>query len=518
MLTIEERRAIKNAQTKKGNAKRKQEEDAILLKPKDQHTQADKEFLERRRAKRKRAAIAKSIKRAKLRESKSPSAVASTTTTTVSTGGSTVASTATIAASASASEASTSAVTTVLTAATEVTVGESTAIVEATSATTSSAPATTSSAPAPAPVPARTARTATAATAATTSTTSTTATTATTAATAKATSAEETTEAATELTATVAATSLLAASDFAKFYQRTMSLTKNDQQRFHQQQTTKVIIKYIAHKPNCKCIEVSKRLLGLFGCNSLIVLPENNTIRNTFICSNTSSFQFQNNQLETEILLRDVIFSNNAIDKKTIKVRCAKCLLATVPNGFACIFGTKEKVEEVISNAEAARDKDRNDDLHHDHADFLFPVKVQNLRSGVRRSNKSLFEDIVNEKKTSHREKNQGDTFEFGHHLSAIRDAKLQNNVYVMIMFTYDEKSKCWNLDLPGGKRHLGEKTKECVRRETEEESSAVIQNSWFKSEFASQNNCYFLLEPPAAEGNLNLLCDAAAIESSKNK
>ena len=517
MLTIEERRAIKNAQTKKGNAKRKQEEDAILLKPKDQHTQADKEFLERRRAKRKRAAIAKSIKRAKLRESKSPSAVASTTTTTVSTGGSTVASTATIAASASASEASTSAVTTVLTAATEVTVGESTAIVEATSATTSSAPATTSSAPAPAPVPARTARTATAATAATTSTTSTTATTATTAATAKATSAEETTEAATELTATVAATSLLAASDFAKFHQRTMSLTKNDQQRFHQQQTTKVIIKYIAHKPNCKCIEVSKRLLGLFGCNSLIVLPENNTIRNTFICSNTSSFQFQNNQLETEILLRDVIFSNNAIDKKTIKVRCAKCLLATVPNGFACIFGTKEKVEEVISNAEAARDKDRND-LHHDHADFLFPVKVQNLRSGVRRSNKSLFEDIVNEKKTSHREKNQGDTFEFGHHLSAIRDAKLQNNVYVMIMFTYDEKSKCWNLDLPGGKRHLGENTNDCVRRETEEESSVVIQNSWFKSEFASQNNCYFLLEPPAAEGNLNLLCDAAAIESSKNK
>ena len=57
-------------------------------------------------------------------------------------------------------------------------------------------------------------------------------------------------------------------------------------------------------------------------------------------------------------------------------------------------------------------------------------------------------------------------------------------------------------LDLPGGKRHLGETALEGAIRETEEEASLAWDDLWVKTvlqakKFAERGNRYFILNPP---------------------
>lgn len=59
-------------------------------------------------------------------------------------------------------------------------------------------------------------------------------------------------------------------------------------------------------------------------------------------------------------------------------------------------------------------------------------------------------------------------------------------------------KKIVWNLDLPGGKRHLGETSLQCAIRETEEETSLVIHETWTKYALKELTNTYYIMNPPA--------------------
>lgn len=54
-----------------------------------------------------------------------------------------------------------------------------------------------------------------------------------------------------------------------------------------------------------------------------------------------------------------------------------------------------------------------------------------------------------------------------------------------------------WNLDIPGGKRHLGETSLQCAIRETEEETSLVVHETWTKYMLKEENNTYYIMTPP---------------------
>lgn len=55
-----------------------------------------------------------------------------------------------------------------------------------------------------------------------------------------------------------------------------------------------------------------------------------------------------------------------------------------------------------------------------------------------------------------------------------------------------------WNLDLPGGKRHLGETSLQCAIRETEEETSLVVHETWTKGILKESYNTYYIMTPPS--------------------
>jgi hypothetical protein len=64
----------------------------------------------------------------------------------------------------------------------------------------------------------------------------------------------------------------------------------------------------------------------------------------------------------------------------------------------------------------------------------------------------------------------------------------------------YHDKNIIWNLDLPGGKRHLGETSLQCAIRETEEETSLIVDESWTKGKLEEMNNTYYIMHPPTPQ------------------
>ena len=98
-----------------------------------------------------------------------------------------------------------------------------------------------------------------------------------------------------------------------------------------------------------------------------------------------------------------------------------------------------------------------------------------------------------------------------GHHLSTLlrmmegrkKDKDLAKFTHWMVL-GYAVGPDSWLLDLPGGKRHLGESTLDCAVRETEEECSVTIDREWISGDHArklhdGECNNFFLVEPPPA-------------------
>jgi hypothetical protein len=270
--------------------------------------------------------------------------------------------------------------------------------------------------------------------------------------------------------------------------------------------------------------------------DNLTVIPDTARPSALYISQNTNLLQFQQNGIGCEQKLSVEIFGsrddNNGDNDagrnngSSFKVSCAICLLTNhYQNGFVAIVSNSLKdIQPLLMNARnnaAARIKSMNS-LHSDHAHFVCALKISTVRSFIsssggnrttRSSRSVLIKQISNQMvesgvvllrdAQSFMESDATTTaaaakIEIGHHLTSFiqlwteKDTNTNNSnddqpasallqyPYIMVIGYHDTNSQ-WTLDLPGGKRHLGENTFQCAIREVEEECSLQLNQEWME-------------------------------------
>ena len=117
---------------------------------------------------------------------------------------------------------------------------------------------------------------------------------------------------------------------------------------------------------------------------------------------------------------------------------------------------------------------------YHDNAQYLLSFKLSTrLQSKTMLPGEKRFmlKHIVQTCGISNIDINKYDLV-IGHHLSEALDImKMHKMGNRFAMITVNVKGDEVQIDLPGGKRHMGENTKDCAIRETEEETSLDLKN-----------------------------------------
>ena len=281
--------------------------------------------------------------------------------------------------------------------------------------------------------------------------------------------------------------------------------------------------KYKVHAPLCKCNKIdrlrqryyqdkdkvdnrniSERLKDLDisdPFDNLLVVPDTKTTPAIFVCNQTTSIDFRNDATACENTLAKEIFDNTdtkSFDKFPFKVSCALCLLDHQKNGFvAIVAASANELERTIAKANACKvaNKTVSLELHSDHAHFICAVRLSSLKTLVRSAKtRSKHNQIVAE--ILSQLKNGGVdlppsaiddeslcTIKLGHHLTSLLwlEGTLKGNrsgQHIMVLGYIDGPTELM-LDLPGGKRHLGESTLESLVREVEEETSLKLDKQW---------------------------------------
>ena len=292
--------------------------------------------------------------------------------------------------------------------------------------------------------------------------------------------------------------------------------------------------KYKVHYPNCACKAVVKlrqrhespvesefdvdgnfpRKLSqlnlkdkLDSFDNLVVVPDMSwqSVPAVFVCTGTNVQRFQRDGFSCEEKLAEEILFGNSMEEKGIeekgiipplKVSCASCLLlGHQRNGFVAFVS--ESLEELHTSVQRARNAAvAKVHLHSDHAHFICALEVSTLQALLKdRKEHNQFKmkvltqmkeggvelpqeamDLLSSKETSSVSSLQ---IKMGHHLRALLPLfkKLHNSGrprYVMVIGYIDGPTE-FELDLPGGKRHLGESALEGAVREVEEECSLQI-------------------------------------------
>ena len=249
--------------------------------------------------------------------------------------------------------------------------------------------------------------------------------------------------------------------------------------------------------------------------NNLIVLPDTKGSNpSIYSCANTNLHIFQKDGIECEQKLAIEIFGNtstttdkvHSTNNKKIppfKVNCAICLLTTHQrNGFVSIISNSlNELQSTITSARKSTlmKQSNGKKLHADHAHFVCALKLSSLYSllsagKTRSKNEIVTKDILIQIRNdsdvtclSSEMTNESSSIQIkmGHHLTSllwlIQDDKQKssNNVKYIMVMGYIDSSTAMELDLPGGKRHLGETTLQGVIREVEEECSIQIGYDW---------------------------------------
>jgi hypothetical protein len=257
--------------------------------------------------------------------------------------------------------------------------------------------------------------------------------------------------------------------------------------------------------------------------NGLVVVPDAKNIFSVYLCLGTGADEFHRHPRAAELKLKDELFAQSLVDTATssVKVSCAACLLGDEPNGFICVSSSSRQTVDFVRDLARKRTKQKQHDgvLHADHAHFICTVprhllwqlcNKPNTRGQKREARNKLMRHLGMQGVPT----NTTDTsiqIELGHHLSSllyITNGDSDANTAYWMTLVYDDTSNstnpCWTLDLPGGKRHLGERSLEGAIRETEEESSLQIDTKWILKErprTSSQKddhfNEYYMIGPP---------------------
>jgi hypothetical protein len=270
--------------------------------------------------------------------------------------------------------------------------------------------------------------------------------------------------------------------------------------------------------------------------NGILVVPDSKSPHFAYLSPRSSIAEYLSDHLECERKLAQEVFSSVASSKQQtqikfpspLKLRCGACMLAKVPNASVVVMGGIDEVSTVLQEAHVRADVTRaaaaaatasESGLHHDHAHMLMSIPLLPLinacmaktRQSKSQANETLHRAIC-QFNMDHQNKSDFDLskpkkefIKLEHHLTTVfgvkrfyqclplnsstssflrtpprKNEQTTNNKndwlqsMMVLVLAYDD-GDYWSLDLPGGKRHLGETAWSCARRETFEESSLVI-------------------------------------------
>jgi hypothetical protein len=259
--------------------------------------------------------------------------------------------------------------------------------------------------------------------------------------------------------------------------------------------------------------------------NGLVVVPDSKNIFWVYLCLGTGTDEFHRDPLAAELKLKDEIFAQSLVDTATpsFKVSCAMCLLQDEPNGFVCVSSSSRQTVDFVRDLARKRAKQKRQEgaLHSDHAHFICTVPRRILwqlcdKAKTREQTRQATNELMKHLGTQGVPTNTTDTSkqsELGHHLSSLvyitkGDSDADTAYWMTLVYdnTSSRKNPCWTLDLPGGKRHLGERSFQGVIRETEEESSLQIDGQWMLEDGPrkssqkgdTSNDEYYIIGPPS--------------------
>jgi hypothetical protein len=277
--------------------------------------------------------------------------------------------------------------------------------------------------------------------------------------------------------------------------------------------------------------------------NGLVVLPKIKNVAHVYVCRDqTDSKSFKVDPLAAERRLRDQLYPSNhsselpksephELSREKFKLSGASCMLQHAPNGFVCVYSSVSSSFVDAARDTARRAREAKLTLHSDHAHFvctlpraaLWKLQTARSRSQVHQATHALAhclsqqgcthrDDPVSDgEPTTTKNKNEPSvSIEFGHHLKSLLNLragpKNDNHQEYWLTLVYDDtkphsSNVKWSLDLPGGKRHLGESSLDGAIRETNEECSLEFNESWVVGPPVSgkkdKSNVYFMLQPP---------------------
>ena len=259
------------------------------------------------------------------------------------------------------------------------------------------------------------------------------------------------------------------------------------------------------------------------GCTpgtGYIVLPTSGKLKRIYhrnAKSLSSQSEIDDNQLERERQLRNILFTPS-LKPFNFKLSCANCILESQPNGFVCIISSSSSVVDRardLARTQAQIVREEGKELHSDHTDHVCTLPEQLLRLALPKGKKKAT-TVTPEQSTASEgilqcmveqglpvdKSDNAPTLEikFGHHLKSIlklldrnKEDRDVSNKYIFTMIRKKTKNDTnitvLDIDLPGGKRHLGETSFECAVRETEEETSLKINKSWLLADEEKDHN-----------------------------
>jgi hypothetical protein len=301
--------------------------------------------------------------------------------------------------------------------------------------------------------------------------------------------------------------------------------------------------RYKVHKPGCSCPKVKQARSALSTTsgenddnktddsspsnpdptmkqlNGLIVIPETRVITWIYLCLNTSADEFRRDRFAAEKKLRSELFppsSSSSEDTVSFKASFAQCRLRDEPNGFVCVSSlSRQTVDFARDLARERADEKRNEgELHSDHAHYVCSLSKRTMwnfldKARTRQQKRIAADQVMEQLSQQGAPAESGENVEFGHHLKSLllMSKSSDSDTTHWLTLVYDDREKkehCWTIDLPGGKRHLGETTFQGAVRETEEEMSLQIDETWKLEENPRRNrhrsdecNAYYFLTPP---------------------
>ena len=256
---------------------------------------------------------------------------------------------------------------------------------------------------------------------------------------------------------------------------------------------------YVVHRYGCHCIVTRNVMIQHVVCNQaktscFVVINDRHEQKvKTDVCPIFVIKQECQLEMEKEAYTK----LTNVSCGYAFKIRCASCLLTRHHNGFVCVLDEKYvPINELVTIAKEL--KARKSQTHHDHAQYLLSFKLSTrLQSKTMLPGEKRFmlKHIVQTCGISNIDINKYDLV-IGHHLSEALDImKVHKMGNRFAMITVNVKGDEVQIDLPGGKRHMGENTKDCAIRETEEETSLDLKKlDVTMKEYSIASNSYFFV------------------------